>query len=79
MFFKHAMRNWMMIVHGAVDEKLEVLITRALPHAKETHFETLTWLGHVRRWCDTVTCAPPATVVFQLAFFPFVVPWMVEK
>eukprot|EP00435_Cladocopium_sp_Y103_P014248 s1438_g3.t1 len=70
MFFKHVQNNWMMLVHGKVDEKLEVLVLRALPHAKSCHFASFTWNGRNIELSDVITCAPPANVVFTPAFFP---------
>eukprot|EP00435_Cladocopium_sp_Y103_P058994 s306_g21.t1 len=70
MFLRHVQNNWMMIVHGKVDEKLQVLVQRALPHAKSCHFVTFMWNGRNIEWSDAITCAPPANVVFKPDFFP---------
>jgi len=64
LFLKHVQNNWMMVVHGPVDTKLEVMVFRALPHATDMHFQTFWWRGHEVAWHDMITCAPPATVVF---------------
>ena len=64
LFLKHVQNNWIMVVHGAVDEKLEVLILRALPHANDMHFRSFLWRGKEITWQDMITCAPPTTVIF---------------
>ena len=68
-FLKHHQHNWMVVVHGAVDEALDQLIGRALPHAKKTHFEHFQWMGREIQWHDNVTCAPPATILFRPLVF----------
>ena len=64
-FLKHCQNNWMIVVHGAIDEKVCDLFIRALPHARACHFSLLQWRGHEIQWESVVTCVPPATVVFQ--------------
>ena len=68
-FLKHHQHNWMVVVHGAVDEALDQLIGRALPHAKKTHFEHFQWMGREIQWHENVTCAPPATILFRPLVF----------
>lgn len=65
MFFKHVQNNWMVAVHGSVDAVLSRLIMRALPHARDFHFEEFRWGRKVIEWDSTVVCAPPATVSFK--------------
>eukprot|EP00435_Cladocopium_sp_Y103_P019250 s2144_g4.t1 len=64
-FLKHYQNNWMVVIHGAVDETLAVLIMRALPHARDFHFEKFSWGRREIQWGDVVTCAPPASVTFK--------------
>eukprot|EP00435_Cladocopium_sp_Y103_P025320 s325_g6.t1 len=71
LFLKHSMLSWMMMVHGDVDETLQVLIPRALPHAKDEHFMSFECRGREIQWTDIVTCAPPATVTFKPVLMPF--------
>eukprot|EP00435_Cladocopium_sp_Y103_P007976 s1192_g2.t1 len=69
-FLKHCQKNWMMMVHGAVDESVNCLVQRALPHAKADHFESFTCRGITIAWDSSITCAPPATVTFQPCPYP---------
>eukprot|EP00435_Cladocopium_sp_Y103_P052274 s505_g16.t1 len=64
-FLQHVQKNWLMVVHGSVDEMLSELIVRAMPHARIEHFESFTWMKREVQWHDHITCAPPATVTFQ--------------
>ena len=64
-FLKHYQNNWMVVIHGAVDEKLSVLIMRVLPHAHDCHFEKFMWGRREIQWEDVVICAPPASVTFK--------------
>ena len=69
-FLKHAQSNWLVVVHGDVDERLGCLVLRALPHAKTVHFEAFTWLNREISWNEVITCAPPANVVFKPCIIP---------
>ena len=50
---------------GLLMKRLDRLFCRALPHARESHFENFQWLGREIKWLENVTCAPPATILFQ--------------
>ena len=65
MFFKHFQNNWLMVIHGSVDEKLGSYVCRALPHATISHFLAFQCRGKEVLWDEVLTFAPPATVTFQ--------------
>ena len=61
---QHDQKHWMSFVHGAISEKLSVLITRAMPRAKLEHFRAFQVNESKVEWNDVITCSPVCHVVF---------------
>ena len=64
MILKHSKGHWMMTSHGHARECVSDMITRALPHAKEGHFESFVLNEKNVDWNSVVVCCPPAFLYF---------------
>ena len=69
MILKHDQHHWVTMIHAAQREILANVIIRALPHAKEHHFESFSNGDVTVCWRDEIACTPTVTVVFTPSIF----------
>ena len=59
----HAQGHWMAPVHGPVQDTVERVITRALPHAEEGHFVGIYHAGQQVEWKQVIQCVPISKII----------------
>lgn len=61
----HCERYWMIVIHGEKQETVASFVMRALPHARERHFQKFVMNNTTIDWNDTLCAFPMAHVQFH--------------
>lgn len=60
----HCERYWMIVIHGEKNETVASFVMRALPHARERHFQKFVLNNNIIEWNDNLCAFPMAHVQF---------------